>query len=186
MGERLPLRLVRDRDEGIQSQANRSETSQGGEAVSIQAMSNVIGSHQHGYQDGSANRGAVFLVELMIADSVNDQNGNVFWMSNENLAKKCRLARETVNRTVSELEASKVLKRLGHHDSGAVRYQWIGHSEGATRDHTGDDTSQTAATTDHKGCDETSHESKGTPTEPKPDQDANRDQVRKIKAAVAR
>ncbi len=74
--------------------------------MSIQAMSNVIGSHQHGYQDGSTNRGAVFLVELMIADSVNDQNGNVFWMSNENLAKKCRLARETVNRTVRELEAS--------------------------------------------------------------------------------
>ena len=186
MGTRMPLRLVRDRDEGIQSQANRSETSQGGEAVSIQAMSNVICSHQHGYQDGSTNRGAVFLVELMIADSVNDQNGNVFWMSNENLAKKCRLARETVNRTVRELEASGVLRRCGSHDSGAVRYQWIDHPEGATRDHTSDDKSQTPATTDHKGCDETLHEPKGIPTEPKPDQDANRDQVRKIKAAVAR
>ncbi len=104
--------------------------------MSIQAMSNVIGSHGHGYQDGSSATGAVFLVELMIADSVNDQNGNVFWMSNENLAKKCRLARETVNRTVRELEAGGVLRRVGHHDSGAVRWQWIGHPEGVTTDHT--------------------------------------------------
>ena len=148
-------------------------------------MSNVIGRHEHGYQDGSSNKGAVFLVELMIADSVNDQNGNVFWMSNGNLAKKCRLARETVNRTVRELEASGVLRRVGHHDSGAVRYQWIGPPEGATRDHTRDEKSQTPATGDHKGCDDTSHEPKGSETEPKPDGvdfDANRDQVRKIKA----
>jgi len=186
MGTRMPLRLVRDRDEGIQSQANRSETSQGGEAVSIQAMSNVIGSHQHGYQDGSSNRGAVFLVELMIADSVNDQNGNVFWMSNENLAKKCRLARETVNRTVRELEASGVLRRVGSHDSGAVRYQWIGHTEGVTTDHTRDEKSQVGVTTDHKGCDQTSHEPKETQDQPKPDHDMNVDQVRKIKATVAR
>ena len=81
MGERMPLRLVRNRDEAIPSEANRSETSQGGEAVSIQAMGNVIGSHQHGYQDGSTNRGAVFLVELMIADSVNDQNLSLIHIS---------------------------------------------------------------------------------------------------------
>ena len=134
-------------------------------------MSNVIGRHEHSYQDGSSNRGALFLVELMIADSVNEQNGNLFWMSNENLAKKCRLARETVNRLVHELEASGVLKRDGSHDSGAVRYKWIGHPEGVT--------------TGHSGCDDTSHEPKETQTEPKPDAvdfDANRDQVRKIKA----
>ena len=186
MGERMPLRLVRDSDEAIPSEANRSETSQGGKAVSIQAMGNVIGSHQHGYQDGSTNRGAVFLVELMIADSVNDQNGNVFWMSNENLAKKCRLARETVNRTVRELEASGVLRRCGSHDSGAVRYQWIGHTEGVTIDHTCDERSQVGVTTDHKGCDDRSHEPKETQDQPKPDHDVNVDQVRKIKATVAR
>jgi len=149
-------------------------------------MSNVIGRHEHGYQDGSSNRGAVFLVELMIADSVNEQNGNLFWMSNENLAKKCRLARETVNRLVHELEASGVLKRDGSHDSGAVRYKWIGHPEGVTTDHTCDDKSQTPVTTGHSDCDQRSHEPKGTQTEPKPpdavDFDANRDQVRKIKA----
>jgi ribosomal protein S25 len=147
-------------------------------------MSNVIGSHQHGYEDGSANRGAVFLVELMIADSVNDQNGNVFWMSNGNLAKKCRLARETVNRIVRELEASGVLKRLGHHDSGAVRYQWIGHPQSVTTDHTRDEGSHIDMTTDHKGCKDTSHEPKETQDQPKPDHDVNLDQIRKIKAGT--
>jgi hypothetical protein len=152
--------------------------------MSIQAMSNVIGSHGHGYQDGSSATGAVFLVELMIADSVNDQNGNVFWMSNENLAKKCRLARETVNRTVRELEAAGVLRRVGHHDSGAVRWQWIGHPEGVTTDHTCDERSQGGVTTDHKGCDDRSHEPKRTQDEPKPtdaDFAANTAQVAKIK-----
>ncbi len=154
--------------------------------MSIQAMSNVIGRHEHGYQDGSSNKGSVFLVELMIADSVNEQNGNVFWMSNENLAKKCRLARETVNRAVSELEADGVLRRVGHHDSGAVRWQWLGHTEGVTRDHTCDEKSQGGVTRSHKGCDDKSHEPKETRTEPKPadvDFDANRDQVAKIKAS---
>jgi len=33
MGERMPLRVVRDGDEGIPSEANRSETSQGGKAM---------------------------------------------------------------------------------------------------------------------------------------------------------
>jgi hypothetical protein len=156
-----------------------------GFTVSIQAMSNVIGRHEHGYQDGSSNKGAVFLVELMIADSVNDQNGNVFWMSNENLAKKARVSRETANRCVSRLEAAGVLRRKGSHDSGAVRWQWIGHPEGVTRDHTCDERSHLGVTTDHKGCDDTSHEPKESQTEPKPtvvDFDANLDQIRTIKA----
>jgi len=131
-------------------------------------MSNVIGRHEHGYNDGSPSKGATFLVELMIADSVNDQNNNVFWMSNENLAKKCRLARETVNRCVRELEAAKVLKRLGSHESGAVRWQWIGHRQGVTRDHTRDERSHGGVTTDHSGCDDTSHKPKRTQEEPKP------------------
>ena len=59
MGTRVPLRLVCDRDEGLQGQTIRSATSQEGNAVSIQAMASVIGSHQHGYQDGSSNKGAL-------------------------------------------------------------------------------------------------------------------------------
>ena len=187
--------------------------------MSIQAMSNVIGSHGHGYQDGSSATGAVFLVELMIADSVNDQHGNVFWMSNVNLARKARVSRETANRCVAALEhwqcceadplhvveqtpedvpnvvrkhivhadgspARGVLKRLGHHDSGAVKWQWIGHPEGVTTDHTCDERSQGGVTRSHKGCDDTSHEPKGTQDEPKPadaDFAANTAQVAKIK-----
>jgi len=182
----MPLLLVRDSDEAIQGEAIRSETSQGGEPVSIQAMSNVIGRHEHAYKDGSPSSGSLFLVELMIADSVNEQNGNVFWMSNENLAKKARVSRETANRCVNLLETSKVLRRVGYHESGAVRWQWIGHLEGVTRDHTCDEKSQVGVTRDHKGCDDRSHKPKGTQIEPKQDHDMNVDQVRKIKAAVAR
>ena len=79
-----------------------------------------------------------------------------------------------------------VLRRVGSHDSGAVRYQWIGHAEGVTTDHTCDERSQVGVTTDHKGCDDRSHEPKETQDQPKPDHDVNVDQVRKIKAAVAR
>ena len=156
--------------------------------MSIQAMSNVIGRHEHGYQDGSPSSGSLFLIELMIADSVNEQNGNVFWMSNDNLAKKARVSRETANRCVNHLEAAGVLRRVGYHESGAVRWQWIGHPEGVTRDHTCDERSQGGVTRNHKGCDERSHKPKGTQIEPKPaaaDHEFNHAQVLKIKAAVA-
>ncbi len=173
--------------------------------MSIQAMSKVIGSHGHGYLDGSPSSGAMFLVELMIADSVNDQHGNVFWMSNVNLARKARVCRETANRCVAALEhwqcceadplhvveqtpedvpnvvrkhivhadgspARGVLKRLGHHDSGAVKWQWTDRRK--------------PVTTDHKTCADTSHEPKGTQDEPKPadaDFAVNTAQVAKIK-----
>ena len=156
--------------------------------MSIQAMSNVIGRHEHGYADGSPSSGSLFLIELMIADSVNEQNGNVFWMSNDNLAKKARVSRETANRCVNHLEAAGVLRRVGYHESGAVRWQWIGHPEGVTRDHTCDERSQGGVTRNHKGCDERSHKPKGTQIEPKPaaaDHEFNHAQVLKIKAAVA-
>lgn len=94
--------------------------------MSLQAMAEVIGRHQNGYADGSPRSGALFVVELMIADAVNEQNQNVFWMSNESLAKKARLARQTVNRCVKELEDAGVLRRLGYHESGAIRFQWLG------------------------------------------------------------
>jgi hypothetical protein len=55
-----------------------------------------------------------------------------------------------------------------------------------TTDHTCDERSQAGVTTDHKGCDDRSHEPKETQDQPKPDHDINLDQVRKIKAAVAR
>ena len=157
--------------------------------MSIQAMASVIGRHQHGYADGSPSTGSLFMVELMIADSVNEQNGNVFWMSNENLAKKARVSRETANRCVSRLEAAGVLRRVGYHESGAVRWQWIGHPEGVTRDHTCDERSHLGVTRDHKGCDERSHEPKGTQGKPKPakiDYEANAVQVRMIKETIAR
>ena len=187
--------------------------------MSIQAMSKVIGSHGHGYLDGSPSSGALFLVELMIADSVNDQNGNVFWMSNVNLARKARVSRETANRCVAALEhwecceadplhvveqtpedvpnvvrkdivhadgspARGVLKRLGHHDSGAVKWRWTDGRKPVTTDHTCDETPQEGVTTDHKTCADTSHEPKETQDEPKPadvDFAANTAQVAKIK-----
>lgn len=47
--------------------------------------------------------GAAFVVHLAIADSVNDQHGNEFWMRMPNLAKKARLSRGATAKAVAAL-----------------------------------------------------------------------------------
>lgn len=47
--------------------------------------------------------GAELLVHLAIADVVNDTNGNEFWMSGANLAKKAKVSRSTVVTTLRDL-----------------------------------------------------------------------------------
>jgi hypothetical protein len=47
--------------------------------------------------------GSTLIVLLAIADTVNDQNDNDFWMGFERLAKKCRMHRNTVRMAVLEL-----------------------------------------------------------------------------------
>ena len=88
----------------------------------------------------SPNTGAVYLCELMIADSVNDQHDWVFWMSNSNLALKARVARETANRAVVTLEGQGVISKVGYTEYGTVKWRWLGgviYSQGGvTRDDT--------------------------------------------------
>lgn len=47
--------------------------------------------------------GATLVVHLAIADSVNDQHGNEFWMAIPRLASKARVERRTAGRAVAEL-----------------------------------------------------------------------------------
>lgn len=47
--------------------------------------------------------GVTFAVHLAIADSVNDQNDNEFWMAQGNLAQKARVSRRSAQRAVDEL-----------------------------------------------------------------------------------
>ena len=100
--------------------------------MSVQAMGQVMA--------GSPNTGAVYLCELMIADSVNDQHDWVFWMSNGNLALKARVARQTANNAMSTLEGQGVISKLGYTEYGTVKWRWLGgviYSQGGvTRDDT--------------------------------------------------
>lgn len=53
----------------------------------------------------SPHTGAEFLCLMMLADSVNDQNDNEFWMSVTNLARKSRVSRSTASEAVKALVA---------------------------------------------------------------------------------
>lgn len=78
--------------------------------------------------------GAALLVHVAIADSVNDQNGNEFWMKIENLAKKARVSERKTREAVSVLidhgliepvdeamEDPEARRRAGH----PIRYRFV-------------------------------------------------------------
>lgn len=71
--------------------------------------------------------GAQLLVHLAIADVVNDTHDNEFWMSRSALAEKARVARSTVNETLSDMVERGLLLML---ESGAEqrrpsRFQFV-------------------------------------------------------------
>jgi hypothetical protein len=68
--------------------------------------------------------GSTFLVHLMIADVVNDQHGYEFWMSNDRLAQKARLTRQTVNRAIGQMVGDGALVAVGTERCGNVRYRF--------------------------------------------------------------
>jgi biotin operon repressor len=68
--------------------------------------------------------GPAFLVLLAVADIANDQNGNEFWMSLQNLGLKTRLARSTVADAVKQLEAEGWLVRLESKPGHTIRYRF--------------------------------------------------------------
>lgn len=56
--------------------------------------------------------GGAFLVHLCIADSVNDQNHNEFWMRQHKLAHKARLSRPRVNEHIQKIVDDGLLTLL--------------------------------------------------------------------------
>lgn len=58
-------------------------------------------------------RGADLMILMMVADSVNDQNANEFWMSTGKLGQKARVARQTVCAALSRFVADGWLEDLG-------------------------------------------------------------------------
>lgn len=60
----------------------------------------------------SPYRGASFTVHLAVADSVNDQHGNEFWMAQGALASKARVGRQTANIALATMVADGYLEIL--------------------------------------------------------------------------
>ena len=60
----------------------------------------------------------------MIADGVNDQHDFEFWMSNDRLAQKARISRQTANRAVRRMVDDGFLVPVGTERSGNVRYRF--------------------------------------------------------------
>jgi hypothetical protein len=73
----------------------------------------------------SPYKGAAFMVHLAIADSVNDQNGNKFWMSLGKLAAKCRSTRQTTSSIMDQLCADGWLMELKREPGRTVLYQFV-------------------------------------------------------------
>ena len=65
------------------------------------------------------------LVLLAIADTVNDQHGNKFWMSMETLANKTRLNRRTTGRVVAKLVEDKWLELLTQSSYAPSEYRFL-------------------------------------------------------------
>ncbi len=74
----------------------------------------------------STMTGTALTVHLAVADSVNDQNGNEFWLKKETLAFKARVGMSSVKRTLQRLVEDGFLEALeespGRHPS---RYRFL-------------------------------------------------------------
>jgi biotin operon repressor len=72
-------------------------------------------------------KGATFAVHFTIADSVNDQHDNEFWMSQSKLAIKARCSRDTVNVALAALIEDGFLELVeeGTGRSHANRYRFL-------------------------------------------------------------
>lgn len=72
----------------------------------------------------SPYRGTQLAVHLAIADSVNDQYENEFWMSLTTLSKKARVSRSMVREAVIRLVRDGFLTLLEAHDRQPSRYRF--------------------------------------------------------------
>jgi hypothetical protein len=73
----------------------------------------------------SAHKNASFLCLIAIADIVNDQNSNQFWMSHKRLADKTRLGLSSVKTALNELEDTGWLVRVSEVFGETVRYRFV-------------------------------------------------------------
>jgi len=85
----------------------------------------------------SPYKGAAFVVHLAIADSVNDQNDNEFWMSQARLCEKARTSHATTERAVKALRDDGLLTLLEDNSTAGkpCRYRFempprVPHGEG--------------------------------------------------------
>lgn len=69
----------------------------------------------------SPYRGAAFAVHLAIADSANDQNGNLFWMRLDQLAKKARVGRDAAREAIRRMEEDGMLECVERSTGGRSR-----------------------------------------------------------------
>ena len=69
--------------------------------------------------------GSSLCVHLAIADSVNDQHGDEFWMRQQVLASKARTSRQTVNKVLGQLTEMGLLELLEQGSGGANRYRML-------------------------------------------------------------
>lgn len=82
----------------------------------------------------SPYQGVTFAVHLAIADSVNDQNANEFWMSVQNLAMKARCERKTASRAVGQMVGDGFLRVLQERVGQTTRYRFLFPAMSATWD----------------------------------------------------
>lgn len=73
----------------------------------------------------SPYQGVVFSVHLAIADSVNDQFDNLFWMSTGRLAEKARTSRQSVSAAMMRLEMDGWLIVVERRDGSTVKYRFL-------------------------------------------------------------
>lgn len=69
--------------------------------------------------------GAVFAVHHAVADTVNDQNGNRFWMKQSRTAIKARTSRKSVNEALATLEADGFLRRAGKGPADTIAFVFL-------------------------------------------------------------
>jgi hypothetical protein len=73
----------------------------------------------------SPYQGITLLVHLAVADSVNDQHGNEFWMAQGKLAEKARCSRKAANEALATLLADGFLEVVQQSLGRPSRYRFL-------------------------------------------------------------
>lgn len=85
--------------------------------LSSQAIGSVI--------EHSPYKGAAFAVHMIIADVVNPQNGNKFWMSFNSTAKRARITRRATIIAIGKMVQDGLLRLVEKRDNNSSVYEFI-------------------------------------------------------------